>query len=311
MESPLRLGIIGLDTSHVTAFTRLLNDPLAAHHVSGGRVTAAYAGFSPDWELSRSRVQGFTAELRDKFGIKILPTPQAVAQEVDLVLLESGDGRVHLEQFQCIAPFQRPVFIDKPLANTLADAVEIVRLAKKAGVTMMSCSPLRFADPLVAALANPPGGQPITGVDVFGPISFQPTQPGWFWYGIHTVEILATALGMGCQRVRVTPSDGAEILQATWADGRVGTIRALRSQSWNYGCTLHYGNTFRFVDIGAGARPTYVGLLERVLTSLPAGKPDVSIDQTLEIIRILEAANRSRETGQDIIMEAPCSGSKD
>ena len=65
----LRIGMIGLDTSHVTAFTALLNDPKSPNHVSGAKVVAAFKGGSPDIESSWSRVEGYTKELREKYGV--------------------------------------------------------------------------------------------------------------------------------------------------------------------------------------------------------------------------------------------------
>ena len=59
----LRLGIIGTDTSHVTAFTEILNDESSPDHVPGGRVVAAYKGGSPDIESSATRVDKFADEL--------------------------------------------------------------------------------------------------------------------------------------------------------------------------------------------------------------------------------------------------------
>src|SRR5437016_5911177 len=94
----LRIGLIGLDTSHVVAFTKLLNDPDDKSHVVGGRVVGAYKGGSPDIESSRSRVEGYTKELQDKFGVKIFNTIPEMCSEVDAVMLESVDGRPHLEQ---------------------------------------------------------------------------------------------------------------------------------------------------------------------------------------------------------------------
>ncbi|HET6384824.1 MAG TPA: Gfo/Idh/MocA family oxidoreductase, partial [Armatimonadota bacterium] len=145
MPVELKLGLVGLDTSHCVAFAKLLNDPAAADHVPGGRVVAGFPGGSDDFELSRSRVTKFTEELRDQFGVTILESPEAVAEQVDAVLITSADGRVHLEQFRKIAPFGKPTFIDKPLAVTTADAKAIIELAMEQGVPMMSSSSLRFA----------------------------------------------------------------------------------------------------------------------------------------------------------------------
>src|SRR5258708_32736444 len=66
----LRLGIVGTDTSHVTAFTKTLNDPNAPDHVAGARIVAAYKGGGPAIESSRSRIDRFTAELKDTWGVQ-------------------------------------------------------------------------------------------------------------------------------------------------------------------------------------------------------------------------------------------------
>src|SRR4051794_34968819 len=90
---PLRAGMIGLDTSHVVAFTELLNGPKAIGELAGIRVVAAYPGGSPDLPASRDRVEGFTRKLRDEFGVEIVDSIDALLAKVDVVLLESVDGR--------------------------------------------------------------------------------------------------------------------------------------------------------------------------------------------------------------------------
>ena len=120
---PLRAGIIGLDTSHVVAFTKVLNDPDAKGDLAGVRVVAAYPGGSPDIPASRDRVEGFTSQLRDEFKVEIVDSIDALLEKVDVVLLESVDGRPHLEQVEPVLKARKPVFIDKPVAGSLADAV--------------------------------------------------------------------------------------------------------------------------------------------------------------------------------------------
>src|SRR5512140_2773074 len=94
----LRLGIIGTDTSHATAFTETLNNPAAKGHISGARVVAAFKGGSPDIPSSANRVEGYAATLKDKYGVKFSDTIEEMCRNVDVVLLESVDGRPHLEQ---------------------------------------------------------------------------------------------------------------------------------------------------------------------------------------------------------------------
>src|SRR5580704_7492667 len=98
---PLRAGIIGLDTSHVLAFTQTLNNgpknPADADKVAGVKVVAAYPQGSKDIESSTSRVPDYTAKVKD-LGVEIVDSVDDLVKKVDCVFLEANDGRVHLEQ---------------------------------------------------------------------------------------------------------------------------------------------------------------------------------------------------------------------
>ena len=142
---PLRAGIIGLDTSHVVAFTKLLNDAHPKPEVAGVRVVAAYPGGSQDIPSSRDRLAGYTKELHDKFGVTIVGSIDELLAQVDVVLLESVDGRPHLEQTRPVLKARKPVFIDKPVAGTLADAIAIFDLARETNTPCFSSSSLRSA----------------------------------------------------------------------------------------------------------------------------------------------------------------------
>src|ERR1041385_5021530 len=121
----MNIGIIGLDTSHCIAFTKALNDADASNHVAGGKVVAAVKTFSPDIEASASRVEEYTAAMRDKFGVRIVPTIEELCHKVDCVMIESLDGRAHLEQARAVIAARKRLFIDKPIGGTLRDVIEI------------------------------------------------------------------------------------------------------------------------------------------------------------------------------------------
>ncbi len=295
----LKIGIIGLDTSHVTAFTELLNNKNAKYHVPGGKVVVAYPGGSPDFELSYSRVAGFSDELKNKYGVQIVDSPEAVAEQSDAILLESVDGRAHLDLFKRITAYGKPVFIDKPFTVSSRDAEEIVRLAGEHNIPLMSCSSLRYAEGMLEALADDRHGA-IFGVDGYGPLALQETQPGLFWYGIHTVEMLFAALGEGCVEVRATTTEDHDAIVGTWADGRIGTLRGNRRDNSQFGALLHREQGSRFVDVYAHEKPYYAGLLERILALFQSGEADVKLAETLQIIRFIEAANESRQSGQAV-----------
>jgi len=188
-ENPIRLGIIGLDTSHVIEFTKRFNDPTDPEYVPGVKVVAAYKGGSPDVDASRNRVDKFTAELRDKWKIEIVDDIPALCRMVDGILLESVDGRRHLEQVKPVLAAHKPVFIDKPMAASYKDVKEIIRLAEEAGVPWFSSSDLRFWEE-TKRMKKPAGVGRILSYEVYGPSPTEPHHPDLMWYGIHAVEML-------------------------------------------------------------------------------------------------------------------------
>src|SRR5207244_1518706 len=167
-QQEIRVGIIGTDTSHVTAFTQLLNDTRSAAHLPGARVVAAFRGGSPDVESSRTRIDRFAAELKDKWGVPFVNSIEELCEKVDAVLIESVDGRPHLNQARPVFKAGKRVFIDKPLAASYADAREIVRLSKESGVPFFSSSSLRYAPDVQALRKNDTLGG-IMGAFTFGP----------------------------------------------------------------------------------------------------------------------------------------------
>ena len=296
MSERFRIGLVGLDTSHVVAFARILNDADDPHHNASGRIVAGYPGGSPDMATSASRVDRYTAELRDTYGVSIEKSIEAVAEMSDAVFLESVDGRVHLEQFERIAPFGKPTFIDKPFATNTADAERIAELAAKHNVTLMSCSALRFAEPFTEALADSATGE-IIGIDCAGPLHLEPTQPGLFWYGIHTVEMVYAALGAGFRRVTALGTRDHDVVCGEWDDGRLATIRGNRRGNNAFSAVIHREQDSRFVNASASAKPYYVSLIEAAMEMLRTGESPIDPAETVEIVRFIETANAARETG--------------
>jgi predicted dehydrogenase len=291
--SPIRIGMIGLDTSHVIAFTRLLNDPSSPDHVPGARVVAAFKGGSPDVESSRNRIDGFTAELRDKWKVEIVESIPVLCQKVDAVLLESVDGRPHLEQAKAVLAARKPLFIDKPLAASYRDAREIVRLAREAGVPWFSSSSLRFWEETQRLKSAPESGA-ILGVNVHGPAPTEPHHPDLMWYGIHAVEMLFTLMGPGCETVTRVSTEGADVVVGRWVDGRLGMVRGIRKGKEDYGITL-FGEK---ANLRSENRPfSYRPLLVQIVKFFQTGVSPVKAEETLEMFAFMQAADISKAKG--------------
>ena len=296
----LRLGIIGCDTSHVIAFTETLNNPNANGHVAGGKVVAAYKGGSADIPSSISRVEGYAKTLQEKYGVKMYDSIEELCKNVDAVLLESVDGRPHLEQVKPVLQARKPVFIDKPMAASLPDVIEIFRLAREAKVPIFSSSSLRFARD-TQAVHNGSIGK-VTYAETYGPCELEPHHPDLFWYGVHGVESLFTIMGTGCQTVqRQTTPDGKIEVVGTWSGGRKGVFR--EDKSFHGLAKGEKGET------AAGSFDGYQPLLVAIMKFLETGVAPVKPEETIEIIAFMEAADESKKQGGAPvkIMVAPAS----
>jgi predicted dehydrogenase len=287
-DADLRLGLIGLDTSHVTAFTEILNNPSAKDHVKGARVVAGFKGGSPDIESSWSRVEEYTRTLREKHGVRIYDSIPEMCREVDAVLLESVDGRPHLEQVRPVIAAGKPVYIDKPIAGTLSDAIEIFRLAEKAKVPVFTASSLRFGSNTLAVRNGRIGI--VTNAWTGSPAHVEKTHPDLFWYGVHGVESLFTVMGTGCVSVRrgTTPEGLIEVV-GTWKGGRRGTFREGKGYEGRAEGTK--GSS------PVGAYDGYAPLIAAVVPFLKTGVAPVQPEETLEIFAFMEAADESKRRG--------------
>lgn len=288
----LRAGIIGLTTSHVPAFTNLLNDPKAAGPLAGVKVVAGFTGGIEDNPSSWGRRLQYTEELRAK-GVKIYDTIPELVKNVDVVFLEEVDGRPHLEMARPVIEAGKPLFIDKPLGGSLADCLEIYRLAKEKKVPCFSASSLRFSSGFLAARTGESKFGQIKGCTAWGPLNLEPHHPDLFWYGIHGCETLFTIMGPGCKTVT---REAANKVVGVWADGRVGTFVGKSGYGAEVVGSKESGN--------AGTYEGYKPLVEAICVFFRTGQPPVSMEETLEIYTFMEAADESkRQGGKPVSME--------
>jgi predicted dehydrogenase len=291
-SAELRLGMIGLDTSHVIAFTQLLHDSAHKNHVPGGKVVAAFKGGSPDVEASASRVDGYTRQLQEKFGVKLVPSIEELCREVDAVLLESVDGRPHLAQARPVIQARKPLFIDKPVAGSLRDALEIYRLASENRVPVFSSSSYRFDSGLMD-LKKAAVGE-VRSVISYGPAHQEPHHPDLFWYGVHPAEALYTILGRGCQQVVRTSTPDTDVVTGIWSDGRVGTLHAIKK-----GATPNQVRVFgtKAVLEQKTSGDGYTPLVREIIQFFQTGVAPVSAEETVELFAFMEAADESKRQG--------------
>lgn len=282
-----RVGIIGLDTSHAVAFAKSLNSDQAGDRFKGFKIVAAYPQGSKDIKSAVERVPKYIEQVKG-YGVKIVSSIDELLKQVDVVLLESNDGRVHLEQAIPVINAKKPVFIDKPIAASYKDAKAIFDLAAKNNVPVFSSSSLRYMEAIQSAIGGSVGA--ILGANTFSPATIDPTHPDMFWYGIHGVEMLFTLMGTGCESVTRFHTEDADVIVGRWKGNRVGTFRGTRKGKSDYGGTV-FGEKG---NITLGDFKGYDPLLEHIVEFFDTGVAPVNKQETLEICAFIEAADLSK-----------------
>ncbi len=286
----LKAGIIGMD-AHALPWTKILNDPQVSGELADMVVVAAYPGGSPDipqsMELLKSEAEPIAA-----MGVEIVDSIEALIQKVDVVMILSIDGRTHLEQVRPVFAAGKPVYVDKPIAGSLVDAIKIFQLAKEHNVACFSSSSLRYSKQTASVRDDPRLGE-LIGCDQYAPCALEPHHPDFFWYGIHGVEPLFTIMGPGCVSVTRVHTPGSDMAVGVWEDGKIGTFRGIRDGLRGYGSTV-FGTK---AILPSGGFDGYEPLIVEIIRFFKTGKSPVSAEETLEIFAFMEAADESKRLG--------------
>lgn len=289
--SPVKVGIVGLDTSHAPAFAKIFNSENPPPEFRGLKVVAAYPKGSADIESSASRIPKYTEEVRG-YGVEISASIADMLKLVDVVLLETNDGRPRKEQAFEILKAKKPMFIDKPVAASLTDVVAIYDKARELKVPVFSTSSLRYLPAAQAVRYEDKIGK-VLAADAFSPATLEPHHPDLFWYGIHGVEILFTVMGPGCETVSRYTTNNMDVVVGQWSDGRIGTFRGTREGKHEYGGTA-FGTTG---NLALGPFDGYEGLAKKIAAFFLTKQTPVDEKETLEVYAFMQAADESKARG--------------
>lgn len=290
-SAPIKIGIIGLDTSHAPAFTKIFNIENTKSEFQGFRVVAAFPHGSKDIESSVSRIPKYTDEVKG-MGVQIVDSIPSLLKMVDVVLLETNDGRLHKEQAFQVLKAGKPMFIDKPAAASLADVMAIYDEARKQKVPIFSCSSLRYMKSAQQVRYENKIGK-VLAADTFSPATLEPHHPDLFWYGIHGVEILFTVMGPGCESVTRYNTEKMDVVVGQWSDGRIGTFRGTREGKHDYG-GIAFGTEGNLV---LEPFEGYEDLAIKIAEFFKSRKSPIDDGETLEIYAFMEAADEAKRKG--------------
>lgn len=292
-KDPKPVGIVGMDTSHSPQFVEAIN-----HSKSGYKVTTAFTTVSRDMPASVNRVEKFTAQIKS-MGVEIVASIDELLDKVDYVLLCTVDGRLHLEQAEKIFKAGKRVFIDKPMAASLADVIQIFDLSKEYNVPTFSSSSVRFMKKANEVRNGAIGN--VQGAQVYAPINYEPTLPKLYWYGIHGAELLYTVMGQGCKRVKSLITEKYHMVIGDWGDGKIGTYCGFKNGMQEYGGQAFGDKGVSYLDKFESADP----LVEVILHYFDTGEVPMEPSETIELFAFMDAAQKSeQEEGDWVSIEA-------
>ena len=285
----VKIGIVGPDTQHAVAWTELLQGDDPQHtHLSGARVTALWSADASDEE------RGNVAQLRERYGIDVqVDAPEDLIGQVDGVFVLARAGDQHLALARPFLERKVPTYIDKPLANCLAEAKEIVALAEANGTPLTCASGLRYV-PEVTNFH--------TRAEEIGRVrSGTVTGPGeLFYYGIHAAELLQAVFGSGIAWVSNAGDEEKDVATIGYADGRTVVLQIIRFGGHGWEFCYYSDRRWDRVPILIPGWSFYRGVLEQAVAVVATGKGGPSHDEMIEVIAVLEAMRRSAATGERI-----------
>ncbi|NLB42284.1 MAG: Gfo/Idh/MocA family oxidoreductase, partial [Clostridiales bacterium] len=291
----IRIGIVGLDTSHSIEFTRRMQAPDCSPEkkVEGMEVVTCYPFLTP---FTNNEILAQRKAQLEEWGVKIVDSIEEAIADCDAIMIEINDPEYHLEYFKKVLSLNsnKPIFLDKPLAGTYEEGKQIYDLAKEHEVPLLSASALRYSQNLVDASNKIP--QPKQAF-IYGPLGVAPVGSGLIWYGVHCFEMLERAMGRGAVSVNVHKGEDSAVAVVSYSDKRQGIV-ALTVGDYFYGGTLR-GND-KNESFVVDQSKFYTELLHDVKAFFETGKAQSEPEDALEIMDLLDCAAKSYETGKTV-----------
>ena len=295
----LKVAVVGLDTSHCVELPRLMNSPECKPElkISGLKVVACnrfMTRFTNNEVLDKRQAQ------LEQWGIKVTENFDEAIADCDAIMMEINDPALHLEYFEKLAALGKPVFLDKPLAESVADGRKIVELARKHGTRVWSGSSIPF-NPKVCQCINNLQDEPLIA-HTFGPMGQAPAGSSLIWYGVHTFELMQRLIGpCGAKTVHAVPTPIGVVSSVVYADGRVGVVECQKG-CWCYGGRIQHNDNASLLHILA-SEPNYYYMMRNIRSFFRGGEAPITMERTFEGLAIMNAAEESVKTGKPVEVE--------
>jgi len=293
MDNKFNVALIGLDTSHAIEFARRIQ---GSDYPDNRRVSGLSASHCLRFATHFQDDAGLDVrqKLLESWGIKVTSDFSEAVTVCDGLMLTINEPALHLPYLKRCLELKKPIFLDKPLADTLENGREMVKLAIAAKVPFFCSSALR-CDPAVEAAARlMPSPAAVT---VWGPLGTAPFGSSVLWYGVHAFEMLQRLMGCGAATVQVIKDMRGMVVHVGYCDGRRGVVE-LTADAYRYGGVLR---DHRSPEVHFSVQDStifYDCLMTKVAGFFLTGQSPLPVDDMLEVMGMLDAAERSEHSGQ-------------
>ena len=140
MSEITKIAIIGLDTSHSTELPKLMQDPKTPENLQVKELrTVSCLRFETPFQNK----EGLDArqEYLESIGVTVTENFDEAVAECDAIIIAINDPSRHLEYFEKCAPLGKPIFLDKPFADTVKNMHKIIEIANKIDTFDISIRP--------------------------------------------------------------------------------------------------------------------------------------------------------------------------
>jgi len=281
----IRIGLGGVNTSHADAFSRIFNGSDGeGPRLDSERIVAIWGGDSERLEtLSRKhRIETTVSDPNDMIG----------SIDAALVIDDTDGGGKHAALARPFIEAGIPVYIDKPMTTDYAEAVALFDLAERHDTPVMSCSALRFAVELEAARGELERIGRLSSIVSVGP-------GDWYYYGVHAVEVLGVVAGTGATWVHRHAMEDRDITVIDYDTGPSAVVETLRDAAYVFHLTAYGADGWTSVEV-VDFNGFYTNTMREVVRMVETGTSPLGREQTLEVLAILEAGNRSAAAGQRV-----------
>lgn len=282
----MRIGAIGIDSSHLPEFSRRIKEMHDAGRTPC-RVTKFWTDGRHDWPVA-SDVEKWRQQAID-LGVEPAGSIEELLDSVDGVMVLAVSGARHLEFARPSLERGMPTYVDKPLTCDLEEARTLLGLARKTGAPCYSASSLRFATELEAIDRGELGD--IVAIDAFGPGELNDGAPGLLHYGVHTIEMVDAIWGPGVKRVSAIEFPDRHLVDLEYGDGRYARLRLERRGAYDFGATVQGVKATHQFKVNFG--PVYGRLVQGMTQFFEGGPAPADLRDIVENVAVMLAGNAS------------------